>query len=162
MVKNRFKYVESKRGHAFFESWFLVLGSWLLNLGSRLLTLGSRFLALGSRSVALGSCILVLASLFLASAAFGQNKNNSTGRPAMIVAAKPISNEDSAMVKDLFFKALREKTSENLSLAGEFFDKIIHIDPANDASLYELANIKKTQNKYAKKRKNSLWASKHI
>ena len=136
MAKNKFGYYKKRRslperGNAVVDSWFL--------------NLGSRFLAPGSCVLALGSWILVL---FSVTSAFGQN-NNSGSHPVVIVAAKPMSDEDSAMVKDLFFKALREKTSENLPLAGELFDRIIHIDPANDASLYELANIKKTQNKYA-------------
>jgi tetratricopeptide (TPR) repeat protein len=111
--------------------------------GSRLLTLVS-WLLTRSRFPALGSCVLIL---FFVTTALGQNKNSGS-HPVVIVAARPMNDMDSAMVKDLFFKALREKTSENLPLAGELFDRIIHIDPANDASLYELANIKKTQNKY--------------
>jgi len=70
------------------------------------------------------------------------------GSQVVIVTGRPMSDMDSAMVKDLFFKALREKTTENLTLAGELFDRVIHIDPANDAALYELAIIKQTQNKY--------------
>jgi len=104
-----------------------VPGSWLLPLGSRFLALGSCFLALGSFP------------------AFSQSKK---GNQVIIVAGKPLTEMDSVMVKDLFFKALREKTTENFTLASELFDRVIHIDPANDAALYELANIKKIQNKY--------------
>ena len=116
-------------------------GSWLLILGSRFLAPGSCLLVLGSRFLALGSCLLFLGSF----PAFSQSKK---GSQAIIVAGRPLSEMDSVMVKDLFFKALREKTTENLTLAGELFDRVIHIDPANDAALYELANIKKIQNKY--------------
>src|SRR5471030_1125446 len=104
-------------------------GSWFLNLGSRFLIPGSWLLTLDSRFLALGSWVLVL---FFVTPALGQNSSGS--HPVVIVAAKPMTDVDSAMVKDLFFKALREKTGENLPLAGELFDRIIHIDPANDAS----------------------------
>ncbi|WP_162842776.1 tetratricopeptide repeat protein [Mucilaginibacter pineti] len=59
-----------------------------------------------------------------------------------------MSAGDSVMVKQLFFSALREKTIENLKLAGEMFERVLQTDPSNDASLYELANLKKIQNKY--------------
>jgi tetratricopeptide (TPR) repeat protein len=76
-------------------------------------------------------------------------QSKKTVSQVVIVTGRPMSDMDSAMVKELFFKALREKTTENLTLAGELFDRVVHIDPANDAALYELANIKKIQNKYA-------------
>ncbi|MDR6942853.1 tetratricopeptide repeat protein [Mucilaginibacter pocheonensis] len=63
--------------------------------------------------------------------------------------AKPMSALDSIMVKQLFFSALREKTIENTKLATEMFERVLQTDPANDASMYELANLKKLQNDYA-------------
>ncbi len=56
---------------------------------------------------------------------------------------------DSAGVKRLFFSALREKTIENFTLSAELFNKVIQIDPSNDASYYELAILKKVKNNYA-------------
>ncbi|ASU36044.1 Tetratricopeptide repeat-containing protein [Mucilaginibacter xinganensis] len=67
----------------------------------------------------------------------------------MIVAAKPMTYTDSAMVKQIFFSALSAKTIENNTLASELFEKVTRIDPANDASLYELALIKKSKSNYA-------------
>lgn len=103
----------------------------------------SCFLALSSRLLILGSCFLALVSWPGQISAQGKKRS-----PVVIVAGRPMSDIDSAMVKELFFKALREKTTENLPLAGDLFERVIHIDPANDAALYELANIKKIQNKY--------------
>jgi tetratricopeptide (TPR) repeat protein len=94
-------------------------------------------------------CSLLLVfgfSSLVTMSAIAQGKK--TGNQVVIVAGRPMSDMDSAMVKDLFFKALREKTTENLTLAGELFDRVLNIDPANDAALYELASIKKIQNKY--------------
>jgi tetratricopeptide (TPR) repeat protein len=85
--------------------------------------------------------------LFLKMPAFAQNKPVSTHN-VVVVAGKPMTNMDSAMVKQLFFSALREKTVENLTLSAELFNRVIQIDPANDASLYELANLKKLKNNY--------------
>ncbi|MDB5131360.1 MAG: Tetratricopeptide repeat-containing protein, partial [Mucilaginibacter sp.] len=109
----------------------LILGSWLLIL-FRL----RRFSIL-----VLGSCFLVLSS------AIAQRKKTAEAHSAIIVAGRPMTNMDSAMVKELFFKGLREKTVENLPLAAELFDRVLQTDPANDAALYELAIIKKAQNK---------------
>lgn len=63
--------------------------------------------------------------------------------------SKTMSSLDSMDVKQLFFSALREKTVENLKHASELFERVIQADPLNDASLYELANLKKIQNDYA-------------
>jgi tetratricopeptide (TPR) repeat protein len=90
----------------------------------------------------LGSCILLLALPVVA-----QRKKAAEAHSAIIVAGRPMTNMDSAMVKELFFKGLREKTVENLPLAAELFDRVLQTDPANDAALYELAIIKKAQNK---------------
>lgn len=57
------------------------------------------------------------------------------------------SGIDSDAVQNLFFSALREKTVENNQQAAELFNKILAIDPANDAALYELAAIRKKENK---------------
>jgi len=92
--------------------------------------------------------VLILVSWFLIppAAVFSQNKNQ--GKAVAAPAGKPTTDADSAMVRQLFFSAIREKTIENNSLAAQFFDKVIQIDPDNDASLYELANIKKLANDF--------------
>lgn len=56
---------------------------------------------------------------------------------------------DSSAVQNLFFSALREKTIENNAQAAELFNKILALDPQNDAALYELANIRRKENKLA-------------
>ena len=62
---------------------------------------------------------------------------------------KSTGSLDSSEIRQLFFSALREKTVENLKHASELFERVIQADPRNDASLYELANLKKIQNDYA-------------
>jgi len=84
--------------------------------------------------------VLSLISCFLAQSAYAQ-------KPA--TAAKPLTTLDSMMVKQLFFSAIREKTIENTKHAAEMFERILQTDPGNDASMFELANIKKSHNDYA-------------
>ena len=89
--------------------------------------------------------LAVLVPLFLSSysPAFSQSKNPDGAAPA-----KPMTNADSAMMKQLYFSALREKTVENLTLSAELFTRVLQMNPANDAAMYELANIKKLKNNY--------------
>jgi tetratricopeptide (TPR) repeat protein len=88
--------------------------------------------------------LLLLMPVFV----FAQNKKQGSGNAIVIVAGKPMTGNDSAKVKELFFSAIREKTIENLKDAEEDFGKVIQIDPANDASLFELANLKKLKNDF--------------
>jgi tetratricopeptide (TPR) repeat protein len=78
---------------------------------------------------------------------FAQSKPGK-GNAAIIIAAKPMTTADSGMVKQLFFSALREKTIENSKLASELFNRILQIDPTNDASMFELASLERAQNNY--------------
>lgn len=80
---------------------------------------------------------------------FAQNRDSGKGNRVVMVVGKPMTSGDSLMVKQLFFSALREKTIENFTLATEEFNQILQVDPANDASMYELAGIKKVKNDYA-------------
>jgi len=98
--------------------------------------------SLHPRFLALGSWFLTLSIWFL-------TLNFSVSAQTKIPSpAKPMTNSDSGTVKQLFFSALREKTVENLSLASDLFDRVLQIDPANDASMFELANLKKLKDDY--------------
>jgi len=93
---------------------------------------------------------LAAAILILIGVSFTCIAQNKAGKAntAIVIAAKPMTAADSGMVKQLFFSALREKTIENTKLAAELFNRILQIDPANDATMFELANLEKTQNNY--------------
>lgn len=54
--------------------------------------------------------------------------------PAMATA------RDSNMVKQLFFAGLRDKMTDNYALALTNFNKVVSLEPSNDAALFELAN----------------------
>ena len=51
-------------------------------------------------------------------------------------------------VEQMFYAALSKKTIDDNAGAAGIFAKILEIEPDNDASLYELANIKKLQKNY--------------
>jgi tetratricopeptide (TPR) repeat protein len=80
--------------------------------------------------------------------AFAQKDNSGNGNRVVVVVGKPMTSGDSLMVRQLFFSALHEKTIENFTLATELFNRVLQSDPANDASMFELANLKKLQNDY--------------
>ena len=102
----------------------------------------------GVKGYAIPFAFILASLLFFPVAAMAQNQI-----PANIVGkGRPMTDIDSMQVKQLFFKALRERTVENLALASELFDRVIKIDPKNDASLYELATIDKTKNDYTNAR----------
>jgi len=56
------------------------------------------------------------------------------------VALVSNASRDSNMVKQLFFAGLKEKMSENYSLAATNFNKVIALDGSNHAAYFEVAN----------------------
>jgi tetratricopeptide (TPR) repeat protein len=89
-----------------------------------------------------------LGCLLLPVFVFAQKEKAGKGNRVVIVTGKPMTTDDSLMAKQLFFSALREKTIENFTLATEMFNQVLQVDPQNDASMFELANLKKLKNDY--------------
>ncbi len=79
---------------------------------------------------------------------FAQKDKSGNGNRVVMVVGRPMTADDSLMVRQLFFSALREKTVENFTLATEEFNQILSMDPQNDATLFELANLAKLKNNY--------------
>ncbi|RFZ81222.1 tetratricopeptide repeat protein [Mucilaginibacter terrenus] len=88
------------------------------------------------------AALLVVLGVCTASIVNGQGRDK-------LSTAKPMSYADSVKVKYLFFEAIRQKSVENRKDAADIFTQVLAIDPANDASMYELANLEKTQNNYS-------------
>lgn len=80
---------------------------------------------------------------------FAQKDKSGKGSRVVMVVGRPMTADDSLMVRQLFFSALREKTVENFTLATEEFNQILSMDPSNDATLFELANLAKLKNNYS-------------
>lgn len=87
---------------------------------------------------------LILAVFFMgliSAPVFAQKKNRSRENRVVMVTGKPLTSIDSLLVKQLFLSALREKTIGSYQKAGEYFARVLDIDPQNDASMYELSNV---------------------
>lgn len=80
------------------------------------------------------------------SALFAQRKQDRR-KEVVIVTGKMLSQKDSNLVKDLFFDGLREKLVMNYPEALASFSKVLEVDPANDAAMFELGSIKFADNK---------------
>ena len=91
---------------------------------------------------------ILLICFILPALAFSQHRGTGKGKAIVIVIGKPMTSLDSTIVQQLFFSALREKTVENFSLASDLFNRVLQTDPANDAAMYELANLNKLNNNY--------------
>jgi tetratricopeptide (TPR) repeat protein len=91
---------------------------------------------------------ILLWCLVLPAFVLAQNGDKAKGNRVVMVVGKPMTHSDSTTVRQLFFSALREKTIDNFTLATELFNQVLQTDPANDASMFELANLKKVQNDY--------------
>lgn len=90
--------------------------------------------------------ILIFFLVLGTSALFAQRKQDRR-KEVVIVTGKMLSQKDSNLVKDLFFDGLREKLVMNYPEALASFSKVLEVDPANDAAMFELGNIKFADNK---------------
>jgi len=96
------------------------------------------------------SSALVVVVLFIpfCNIAFSQDTAVDSNKSVIVKPGKLGTGSDSLLLKQLFYSGLREKTVDNLTSAGEFFERVIQLDPKNAPALYELANIKKKKNNY--------------
>lgn len=96
--------------------------------------------------------ILILCSTSI----FAQKKKAAkSGRPTyVIVTGKPLSPADSAIVENLFYEGLKNKTTGNIALALANFIKIIAYDPQNHHAYYEIAQIYFSNRDFLKAQEN--------
>lgn len=85
--------------------------------------------------------------LMISSFALSAQKSRKGKDDAVIVVGKVLNQKDSLQVKDLFFDGLHAKIMQNYPQAALHFTKVLDIDPANDAAMYELANMSLAENK---------------
>jgi tetratricopeptide (TPR) repeat protein len=88
--------------------------------------------------------LLFMVAICFSYSLFAQNTDSGRGE----APTKSLTYNDTLVINQLFFQALKEKVADNLPKAAETFKKVIQIDPNNDASIYELANIKRKLNNY--------------
>jgi tetratricopeptide (TPR) repeat protein len=70
-----------------------------------------------------------------------------TKQGPVLVVGKVLNQKDSIQAREIYFEGLHEKLMENYPRAAVSFNKVLDIDPANDAAMYELANMSLAQNK---------------
>lgn len=87
--------------------------------------------------------VAILFLLFIGAMLTASAQDN---KKIVVVVTKPLTYADSNTVKQLFFSALREKTVENYTLSAELLNRILTLDPSNDAAMFELGKIKRIQN----------------
>lgn len=85
---------------------------------------------------------IIAAYYSLSAQSSAQSKNEQ-----VLAMGKVLNYKDSVKLKELFFDGLQEKVSMNFARASSSFTKVLEIDPANDAAMYELANINFADNK---------------
>jgi len=90
---------------------------------------------------------IAISFFFLCAISVSAQRNRSEKTEPVIVIGKALNQRDSIRVKELFFDGLQEKLSMNYAQAASSFSKVLDLDPANDAALYELANISFADNK---------------
>ena len=61
--------------------------------------------------------------------------------PVAKSTGKELNEEENIQITELFFLGLGEKAKQNSRQAAVYFKQVLTIDPANDATLYELAAI---------------------
>ncbi|SKB48451.1 Tetratricopeptide repeat-containing protein [Parapedobacter luteus] len=58
-----------------------------------------------------------------------------------VAVPKVLSVGDSLLIKELYFKGIQQKSSGQLAAAENTFDKLVNLQPENDAAHFELARI---------------------
>jgi len=82
--------------------------------------------------------LLMLITISISSYAQKVKKPN---QELVIVNGKILSAKDSAQVNEYYYAGLREKVVQNQTLAIDYFNQVLKIDPANHFAYYELAQI---------------------
>lgn len=84
---------------------------------------------------------IIFTLFILGFSSFAQNKKKENTQEVIIVAGKVLTPEDSSQVKEIFLSGLREKISAHYKLAEDYFQRVLSIDAANDAAMFELAQL---------------------
>lgn len=90
----------------------------------------------------------LIAGIFLMVPVFAIAQNNKPDSAFIAAKQRRMSQDDSLVIKQIFFAALSEKSIENYSRSAELFTRVLQSDPNNDAAMYELAEIKKHQDNF--------------
>ena len=87
----------------------------------------------------------IMLCLFVGMPLLAQKKSSGNTAP-LIVVGKILSSSDSSLVKQLYLDGLHEKMKQNVQLSADFFSRVLELDPANDAAMFEMASIYRSKN----------------
>ncbi len=84
--------------------------------------------------------ILLMMLIAVSISSYAQ-KSKAPKQELVLVTGKVLSREDSLKVVQLYYSGLREKVVQNQTLAIDYFNQVLLMDPANYNASYELALI---------------------
>lgn len=84
--------------------------------------------------------ILLMMLIAISISSYAQKGKNNK-QEVVIVSGQLLNSKDSAQVKEYFYAGLREKVVQNQTLAIDYFNQVLKIDPTHHFSYYELAQI---------------------
>lgn len=87
----------------------------------------------------------IMLCLFVGMPLLAQKRTPGNTAP-LIVVGKILSPSDSSLVKQLYLDGLHEKMKQNIQLSTDFFSRVLELDPANDAAMFEMASIYRSKN----------------
>lgn len=80
---------------------------------------------------------------------WGLTAGNIAVAQQVVAAPKILSPGDSLLIKELYFKGIQQKSAGQLAAAEKTFDKLVLLQPGNDAVHFELARIYIEKEDYA-------------
>ena len=84
--------------------------------------------------------LLVCCLLLLGNKAFSQKQRNDQ-KAYVLIAGKPVSAVDSAVIENLYFQGIQNKVNQQYQTALSNFNQILAIDPQQHNAYYEIAQI---------------------
>jgi tetratricopeptide (TPR) repeat protein len=84
---------------------------------------------------------ILLVMLIAVSISSYAQKGKNQKQEVVIVSGQVLDSKDSAQVNEYYYTGLREKVIQNQTLAIDYFNQVLKLDPAHHFSYYELAQI---------------------
>ncbi|MEO5910593.1 MAG: tetratricopeptide repeat protein [Pelobium sp.] len=87
------------------------------------------------------SHLIIYALIFIGSYSYAQKGKINKQQEVVMVTGKVLNHEDSTRIMQLYYSGLREKVVQNQTLAIDYFNQVLQIDPSNHSAYYELAQL---------------------
>lgn len=87
------------------------------------------------------SQLIIYVLILVGSYSYAQKGKINKQQEVVMVTGKVLNHDDSLRITQLYYSGLREKVVQNQTLAIDYFNQILQIDPYNHSAYYELAQI---------------------